>query len=153
MGLEFGGYRIVSVLGEGGMGAVFLAEHRQLARKAAIKILLPGLSSVPDAVARFFAEARAASLIKHPGIVEVFECGELDDDLGRIVDDVLPDASGCEREARRANQARDLAIAGYATGAVLGATALVLLWPSSASSARACAPAAPRLGFTCALRF
>jgi serine/threonine-protein kinase len=77
IGLEFGGYRVVRQLGEGGMGAVFLAEHRQLARKAAIKILLPALSSVPDAVARFFAEARAASLIEHPGIVEVFDCGEL----------------------------------------------------------------------------
>jgi serine/threonine-protein kinase len=77
IGLEFGGYRVVRQLGEGGMGAVFLAEHRQIDRKVAIKILLPALSSIPDAVARFFAEARAASLIKHPGIVEVFECGEL----------------------------------------------------------------------------
>jgi serine/threonine-protein kinase len=56
------------------MGEVFLAEHRNIDRFAAIKLLLPELSSNEDIVTRFFNEARAASRIKHPGIVEILDC-------------------------------------------------------------------------------
>jgi serine/threonine protein kinase len=56
------------------MGEVFLAEHRHIDRKAAIKVLRRELSTDEDVVARFFSEARSASRIKHPGIVEIIDC-------------------------------------------------------------------------------
>ncbi len=56
------------------MGEVYLAEHVHISRKAAIKVLLPELSSRPDIVARFFTEARATGLLRHPNIVEILDC-------------------------------------------------------------------------------
>jgi serine/threonine-protein kinase len=56
------------------MGEVYLADHLFIARRAALKFLLPELSSAGDVVNRFFVEARAASMIRHPGIVEVLDC-------------------------------------------------------------------------------
>ncbi len=62
-------------LGEGGMGEVYLAEHTTLGNRAAVKLLRPEMSAIPDIVQRFFNEARATSLIGHPGIVQVFDFG------------------------------------------------------------------------------
>jgi serine/threonine protein kinase len=70
-----GSYTIMRKLGAGGMGEVYLAEHMHIARKAAIKVLLPELSSRQELVARLFNEARATARIRHPGIVEVLDCG------------------------------------------------------------------------------
>jgi eukaryotic-like serine/threonine-protein kinase len=70
-------YRIVAKLGRGGMGEVFVAEHPMLGRRAAVKFIRPELSSNPDNLNRFFNEARAASLVQHPGIVDVFDYGIL----------------------------------------------------------------------------
>ena len=69
-----GGYRLVSRIGSGGMGEVFVAEHLRIDRRVAIKLLRPEMSSRTDMVARFFGEARATSSIRHPGIVEVLDC-------------------------------------------------------------------------------
>ncbi len=74
IGQTIGSYRILSQLGEGGMGAVFLAEHRVLGRKAAIKVLQKQFSERADLLERFFAEARATGQIDHPGIVQVLDC-------------------------------------------------------------------------------
>jgi serine/threonine-protein kinase len=79
IGRSIGSYTIVDKLGSGGMGEVYLAEHRRIARRAAIKFLLPSLSRDSDVVSRFFNEARATSLIKHPGIVEIFDCDVIED--------------------------------------------------------------------------
>jgi eukaryotic-like serine/threonine-protein kinase len=57
------------------MGAVFLAEHSLIGRRAAIKVLLPALSQQRDIVDRFFNEARATTSIPDPGIVQVFDFG------------------------------------------------------------------------------
>src|ERR1051325_5865890 len=70
-----GAYCILKELGVGGMGAVYLAEHKLLGRRAAIKVLLPRLSVDQPSVERFFQEARAVSAIKNPGIVEVYDFG------------------------------------------------------------------------------
>jgi serine/threonine protein kinase len=70
-----GQYRVTNVLGEGGMGVVYAAEHTLLGRPAALKLLLPELSSKQEIVQRFFNEARAATAIRHPGIVEVYDFG------------------------------------------------------------------------------
>jgi hypothetical protein len=74
VGRVLGNYRVLRKLGQGGMGAVYLGEHVRIARRAAIKVLLPELAGSAPVVQRFLAEARAASLIKHPGIVEVLDC-------------------------------------------------------------------------------
>jgi eukaryotic-like serine/threonine-protein kinase len=74
IGETVGPYNIVSELGRGGMGVVYLAEHRHLGRPAAIKFLLRELSESAELLNRFFTEARAASLIEHDGIVRVFDC-------------------------------------------------------------------------------
>jgi serine/threonine protein kinase len=73
-GDQIGAYVVQRRLGVGGMGEVYLAQHRHIDRMAAIKVLLPDLSTKEDIVARFFTEARAASRIKHPGIVEIVDC-------------------------------------------------------------------------------
>ncbi|HSK01664.1 MAG TPA: serine/threonine-protein kinase [Kofleriaceae bacterium] len=75
IGQVLGSYRIVAELGKGGMGVVYRGEHVQLGRPAAIKVLLPQMSSDPQIVQRFFNEARAASSIEHPGIVEIYDYG------------------------------------------------------------------------------
>jgi tRNA A-37 threonylcarbamoyl transferase component Bud32 len=75
IGQVLGSYRIVAELGQGGMGVVYRGEHVQLGRPAAIKVLLPQMSSDPQIVQRFFNEARAASSIEHPGIVEIYDYG------------------------------------------------------------------------------
>src|SRR5262245_28141640 len=71
----FGVYRIERKLGEGGRGAVYLAEHSLFGRRAAIKVLHPGFSQRQDIVERFFNEARAASSIADAGIVQIFDFG------------------------------------------------------------------------------
>ncbi len=70
-----GSYRVLSELGRGGMGAVYLAEHTLIGKRAAAKILLPQFSRDAAIVERFFNEARAATQIRHPGIVEIFDFG------------------------------------------------------------------------------
>ncbi|HEY2899132.1 MAG TPA: protein kinase [Polyangia bacterium] len=79
VGQQLGGYTILHRIGQGGMGDVYLAQHRRVARKAAVKVLLPELSQKATVLDRFFNEARATSLIKHPGIVEILDCDVLDD--------------------------------------------------------------------------
>ncbi len=71
----FGGYRLVRQLGQGGMGEVWVGEHQRLERQGAVKLLLPSLSSDEAVLERFFIEARATSRIRHPGIVEIVDCG------------------------------------------------------------------------------
>jgi serine/threonine protein kinase len=77
IGQTVGNYRILKLLGEGGMGAVYLAEHPGIGRKAAVKVLHPGLAQNQEVVTRFFNEARAANAVRHPGIVEIFDFGTL----------------------------------------------------------------------------
>jgi serine/threonine-protein kinase len=74
LGERFGSFKAVAKIGLGGMGEVYLAEHQRIERRAAIKVLAPERTRDADAVRRFFAEARATSLIRHPGIVEVYDC-------------------------------------------------------------------------------
>ncbi len=71
-----GQYRILSKLGEGGMGEVFLAEDSRLRRKVALKVLLPEVAQDPDRLARFLLEARAASALSHPNAAHIYEVGE-----------------------------------------------------------------------------
>ncbi|HEY5934417.1 MAG TPA: serine/threonine-protein kinase, partial [Kofleriaceae bacterium] len=85
IGQVVGNYRISSELGRGGMGIVYVGEHVQLGRPVAIKMLLPQLSNDPGIVQRFFNEARAASAIDHPGIVEIIDFGYAQDGRAFLV--------------------------------------------------------------------
>jgi eukaryotic-like serine/threonine-protein kinase len=69
-------YRIISMLGEGGMGRVYLAEHVRMARKCAVKMISPEMARTEAAVARFNREAANASQINHPNVVQVYDFGE-----------------------------------------------------------------------------
>ncbi|MDD5484176.1 MAG: serine/threonine-protein kinase [Kiritimatiellae bacterium] len=70
------GYEIIGVLGEGGMGMVYLATQLSLGRKVAVKILPPSLSHNESYLLRFRHEAKAAAKIRHPNIVQIYDAGE-----------------------------------------------------------------------------
>jgi serine/threonine protein kinase len=84
-----GRYRIQSLLGEGGMGAVYTAEHVKVGRRVAFKVLAAQWTSVGNVAQRFRDEARAASAAGHPNIIEVFDAGELPDGRPYLVMELL----------------------------------------------------------------
>ena len=73
---EISHYRIVSPLGAGGMGEVYLAQDRTLERRVALKVLPPELVRSEDRVRRFVLEAKSASSLSHPNIVTIYEIGQ-----------------------------------------------------------------------------
>lgn len=75
-GQEIGGYRVVSLLGEGGMGEVYLADDLSLGRRVAVKLLPLPFTSDAGRLRRFTEEARAASALNHPNIITVHQIGE-----------------------------------------------------------------------------
>jgi len=88
-GSVVGKYRIAEKIGEGGMGSVYRAEHTVLGSPAAVKVLLPQWTQDAVVVDRFFHEAKAASAIRHVGIVEVFDYGRLPNDQAWIAMELL----------------------------------------------------------------
>jgi serine/threonine-protein kinase len=72
-------YRIEAVLGEGGMGAVYLAEHVLMHKRLAVKVLHPEMTRMPEIVARFEREAMAAAHIEHPNVAAATDFGKLED--------------------------------------------------------------------------
>jgi serine/threonine-protein kinase len=89
IGRVVGKYKILAQIGEGGMGTVYRAEHVVLGSPAAIKLLLPQYTQDASVVDRFFTEAKAASAIRHVGIVEVFDYGRLPEGTAFIAMELL----------------------------------------------------------------
>jgi len=74
-GGQIGRYKLLSVLGEGGMGVVYLAEqHQPIRRKVALKVIKPGMDS-KQVIARFEAEQQALALMDHPHVAHVYDAG------------------------------------------------------------------------------
>ncbi|HXI90157.1 MAG TPA: protein kinase [Blastocatellia bacterium] len=78
LGQRLGFYQILSLLGAGGMGEVYLAEDRRLGRKVALKVLPAFFTRNEERVQRFKQEARAASALNHPNVATIYEIGETD---------------------------------------------------------------------------
>jgi serine/threonine-protein kinase len=89
-GRELGQYRLGRSLGAGGMGEVFLAEHRLLRRPCAIKLIRPERAGDPATLARFEREVRATATLTHPNTVQVFDCGRAEDGTFYCVMEYLP---------------------------------------------------------------
>lgn len=99
VGKTIGTYRLLSIIGRGGMGTVFVGEHVQLGKQVAVKLLHQRYARNADAVKRFLREARAVTAINHPNIVEVVDFGTSTADgavfyvmemlQGKTLDDVL----------------------------------------------------------------
>src|SRR5690349_404949 len=94
-------YLVTGLIGRGGMGAVYVVEHRVTHKRLAVKCLLPEHSEQPELVERFLREAQAAGRIQHRYVVDVFDVGQ-DQGLlyivmelidGRQLGDVLRDTS------------------------------------------------------------
>jgi len=127
-GAEFAGYRIESMLGRGGMGVVFLAEHLALGRNVALKVLAPDLAGDARFRERFVRESRLAASLEHPNIVPIHEAGEVDGVLFiamRYVEGIdlraLLDADGAlqpERSAAIVGQVASALDAAHAHGLV-----------------------------------
>ncbi|MDB4980249.1 MAG: serine/threonine protein kinase, partial [Myxococcales bacterium] len=93
-------HRIVRLVGKGGMGAVYEAHHTRLARRAAIKFLLPELAARPEILRRFENEAKAAGGLEHPNLVAVIDLGRADDGAPYLVMEFL-DGEDCASLLRR----------------------------------------------------
>jgi len=78
LGREIGPYRVLSPLGMGGMGEVYLAEDTRLGRRVALKLLPSEFTHDAERIRRFEREARAASALNHPNIVTIYEIGQID---------------------------------------------------------------------------
>src|SRR5215475_5716170 len=78
VGRSLSHYQVLSLIGAGGMGEVYLAEDTRLRRKVALKLLPAQFTQDADRARRFEREARAASSLNHPNIITIFEVGQVD---------------------------------------------------------------------------
>lgn len=100
IGTTIGNYRVTKLLGKGGMGAVYEAQHVHINRRVALKLLLPQFVETPDIVQRFVNEALAVNTISHPGIVQVSDQGRTADGGLYMVMELLEGETLGERSKR-----------------------------------------------------
>lgn len=96
-----GAYELVGRIGEGGMGAVYEAHHLRLHKRVAVKVMSRAMARHPDALARFHREARIASRLGHPNLVNVHDFGTSDEGEPYLVMEHL-EGEDLERRIRRA---------------------------------------------------
>jgi serine/threonine protein kinase len=122
IGEQFGNYRAVSLLGEGGMGAVYLAEHPGIGRRVAVKVLHKNYIRDEGLLTRFLNEARAANAIRHPNIIEILDSGTIADGTPFLVMELLEGESLGTRLRRVGALAIPTAVEfAYQTASALGA--------------------------------
>src|SRR6516162_943994 len=90
---QLGQYRLLEPLGQGGMGAVYLAEHRMLKRPCAVKLIRPEQAGDPKVLARFEREVQMTARLSHWNTVEIFDYGRTDDGTFYYVMEYLPGLS------------------------------------------------------------
>jgi eukaryotic-like serine/threonine-protein kinase len=90
---QLGQYRLGRLLGAGGMGEVYMAEHLLLKRPCAVKLIRPGEATDPRALERFEREVRLTATLSHPNIVDVYDYGRADDGTYYYVMEYLPGLS------------------------------------------------------------
>src|SRR5262244_435690 len=88
-------YRLERLLGQGGMGAVYLATHLGTERYVALKLIAPQFMRKTEFVERFRREARAAGRLRHPNVVDVTDFGIAETPLGRVAYLVMEYLDGC----------------------------------------------------------
>lgn len=88
-GTRVGVYRLDKLLGQGGMGSVYLSEHTVLKKRYAIKLLRPKYAAQPEVSARFLQEARAANAIDHDHVVKIYDFGQTADGGAYLVMELL----------------------------------------------------------------
>jgi eukaryotic-like serine/threonine-protein kinase len=119
LGTSVGNYRLDRILGRGGMGTVYSGEHIYIKKAVAVKILHPQFARYQEAIHRFLREARAASAINHPNIVDVTDFGILTDGPvyfvmefleGKSLEDVI-EREGAVELHRALNIANQIALA------------------------------------------
>jgi len=125
VGDRVGAYRLMAPIASGGMGKVFRAEHEVLRRPHAVKVLHARvMERDPRAAERLHAEARAASRVRHPSVVEVADAGQLADGRPFVVMELVEGPSLCEHAAGMAMPAQHaVAIARQLAGALTTAHA------------------------------
>jgi serine/threonine protein kinase len=101
-------YHILKKLGEGGMGTVYLAEHVKMGRKAALKVMNPGMNQDSDAIARFNREAANASRLNHPNVCAIYDFGETPEGLIYLAMEFIEGDSLTARSRRRARRASSI---------------------------------------------
>src|SRR6266540_5572042 len=128
VGETFGGYAIESVLGRGGMGTVYLATHKRLARRVALKVITPELALDEDFRARFLRESQLAASLDHPHVIPIYDADEVDGVLYlamRYVDG--PSLQGLIRKSNPLSRGDTLRIAEQIGGALDAAHAADLI--------------------------
>jgi serine/threonine-protein kinase len=90
---QLGQYRLIARLGSGGMGEVYLAEHRMLKRPCAVKLIRPEQAGNPQVLARFEREVQMTARLSHWNTVEIFDYGRTDDGTFYYVMEYLPGLS------------------------------------------------------------
>ena len=115
-----GRYKVESLLGEGGMGAVYLVQHTGIRKRQALKVLSPRMMRMPAVVARFEREAMAAAHIEHPNVAAASDYGRTDDGRyylvleyveGKELRDILDRSRGPLLPARALHITRQIAAA------------------------------------------
>jgi serine/threonine-protein kinase len=104
-----GKYRVCGIIGQGGMGTVYEAEHVAIGRRVALKVLRPEQVQKKEAVSRFEQEVRAVSLVRHPAICQIYDVGQLEDGSPFMVMERLKGESLADRLERSGKiEAREL---------------------------------------------
>jgi serine/threonine protein kinase len=105
-----GKYRVVQRLGSGGVAEVYEVVHEEIGQRFALKVLKREFAAYPEVAERFLVEARAASAVRHPGVVQIFDYGKLDGGEPYLMMELLEGESLADLEQRRKKLPHDQAV-------------------------------------------